>query len=214
MLGSPDARALLARYPAIDLHADTLMWARWTGYDVYARHTPPLPLAAFGGHIDLPRMLDGGMGAQFFGLVALPVTRRARGPARVIHEQIDVLDEAIVRRPHVIRIVKTAKELEACRADGGFAALLGIEGAHSLEGDLDLLGAFARRGVRYLGPKVFSTADSPVEALHGSSARAAASSISWRSAAKAEDFVPPARGGAWHRPRRTWWSTFCPRRHL
>jgi membrane dipeptidase len=166
MLGSPDARALLARYPAIDLHADTLMWARWTGYDVYARHTPPLPLAAFGGHIDLPRMLDGGMGAQFFGLVSLPVTRRARGPARVIHEQIDVLDEAIVRRPDVIRIVKTAKELEACRADGCFAALLGIEGAHSLEGDLDLLGAFARRGVRYLGLLHFSANDAGYPA-HG-----------------------------------------------
>jgi membrane dipeptidase len=166
MLGSPDARALLARHPAIDLHADTLMWARWTGYDVYARHTPPLPLAAFGGHIDLPRMLDGGMGAQFFGLVSLPVTRRARGPARVIHEQIDVLDEAIVRRPHVIRIVKTAKELEACREGGSFAALLGIEGAHSLEGDLDLLGAFARRGVRYLGLLHFSANDAGYPA-HG-----------------------------------------------
>jgi membrane dipeptidase len=159
MLGSPDARALLTRHPAIDLHADTLMWARWTGYDVHARHTPPLPMAAFGGHIDLPRMLDGGMGAQFFGLVSLPVTRRARGPTRVIHEQIDVLDEAIVRRPGALRIVKTAKDLEECRADGVFGALLGIEGAHSLEGDLEQLDVFARRGVRYLGLLHFSAND-------------------------------------------------------
>ncbi len=166
MLGSPDARALLARHPAIDLHADTLMWARWTGYDVYARHTPPLPMAAFGGHIDLPRMLDGGMGAQFFGLVSLPVTRRARGPARVIHEQIDVLDEAIVRRPHALRVARTAKDLEACRAEGSFAALLGIEGAHSLESDIELLDGFARRGVRYLGLLHFSANDAGYPA-HG-----------------------------------------------
>jgi membrane dipeptidase len=123
-------------------------------------------MAAFGGHIDLPRMLDGGMGAQFFGLVSLPVTRRTRGPARVIHEQIDVLDEAVVRRPHVLRIVKTAKELETCRAQGGFGALLGIEGAHSLEGDLDLVDAFARRGVRYLGLLHFSANDAGFPA-HG-----------------------------------------------
>jgi membrane dipeptidase len=123
-------------------------------------------MAAFGGHIDLPRMLEGGMGAQFFGLVSLPVTRSSRGPARVIHEQIDVLDEAIVRRPKVLRIVKTAKELETCRAEGGFSALLGIEGAHSLEGDLDQLGAFARRGVRYLGLLHFSANDAGYPA-HG-----------------------------------------------
>jgi membrane dipeptidase len=166
MLGSADARALLERYPAIDLHADTLMWVRWTGYDVYARHSPPLPMAAFGGHIDLPRMLEGGMGAQFFGLVSLPVTRRTRGTARAIHEQIDALDEAIVRRPQSLCLVKSAKEVEACRADGRFAALLGIEGAHSLEGDLDNLAAFAQRGVRYLGFLHFSANDAGYPA-HG-----------------------------------------------
>jgi len=36
------------------------------------------------------------------------------------------------------------------------AALLGIEGAHALEGNLDNVAAFARRGVRYLGLLHFS----------------------------------------------------------
>jgi membrane dipeptidase len=35
-------------------------------------------------------------------------------------------------------------------------ALLGIEGAHALEGQLDNVGAFARRGVRYIGILHFS----------------------------------------------------------
>ena len=43
MFGSAEARALHARYPAIDLHADSLMWSRWTGYDIHARHEAPLP---------------------------------------------------------------------------------------------------------------------------------------------------------------------------
>ncbi len=166
MLGSPDAHSLLGRHPAIDLHADTLMWVRWTGYDVYARHSPPLPMAAFAGHIDMPRMLEGGMGAQFFGLVSLHVTRRTRGTARAVHEQIDVLDEAIARRPGALRLVRTAKEIEECRREGVFAALLGIEGAHALEGDLEQLGAFARRGVRYLGFLHFSANDAGYPA-HG-----------------------------------------------
>ena len=68
MLGSADARAMHAAHPPIDLHADTLMWSRWLGYDLHKRHTPPLPKAALGGHVDVPRMRDGGMAAQFFGL--------------------------------------------------------------------------------------------------------------------------------------------------
>jgi membrane dipeptidase len=156
MLGSPHAHALLAENPAIDLHADTLMWTRWLGYDVHARHTPPFPKAAFGGHVDVPRMLEGGMGAQFFGLVSLPLTRRSSGLARSVHEQIDALDEAIARRPRALGKVRTAAELEAGRAEGRLGALLGIEGAHALEGDLDNVDAFARRGVRYLGFLHFS----------------------------------------------------------
>src|ERR1700677_4278260 len=94
---SAEARALLDAYPAIALHADTLMWSRWIHYDLLARHTPPLPRAAIGGHVDIPRMRIGGMGAQFFGLVSLPFFGRSRGLARSVDEQIDALDEATTR---------------------------------------------------------------------------------------------------------------------
>ncbi len=155
-LGSDEARALHVEYPAIDLHADTLMWSRWMGYDLHVRHEPPLPRAAFGGHVDLPRMRDGGMGAQFFGLVSLPVAPRMRGLSRAVHEQIDRLDQAIANHPGEIRLARTADEVDTCRRDGAMAALLGIEGAHALEGDASQIEVFARRGVRYLGIMHFS----------------------------------------------------------
>src|SRR5207244_8162302 len=126
--------ALHAAHPAIDLHADTLMWGRWVGYDLLRRHEPPLPRAAFGGHVDVPRMREGGMGAQFFGLVSLPVREKMRGLARSTHEQIDVLDATIARDPGALRKVKTAADIEAAAKDGAVGALLGIEGAHALEG--------------------------------------------------------------------------------
>jgi membrane dipeptidase len=156
MRGSEQARALHAEHPAIDLHADTLMWSRWLGYDLHEAHEPPLWRAALGGHIDLPRLRQGGVGAQFFGLVSLPVAARTRGLARVVNEQIDVLVETIARGPADLRLARTAADIEACRRDGVVAALLGIEGAHALEGDLDQIEAFARRGVRYLGLLHFS----------------------------------------------------------
>lgn len=79
-----------------------------------------------------------------------------RGLARVIEEQIDVLEVALARSPSALRLVKTADEVDACRRDGVLGALLGIEGAHALEGDVDRVAAFARRGVRYLGLLHFS----------------------------------------------------------
>jgi membrane dipeptidase len=155
MHGSPEARALHARSPAIDLHADSLMWSRWVGYDLQARHDPPLPWAALGGHVDVPRLVEGGVGAQFFGLVSLPIGQR-RGLRAVIDEQIDALETAIASDPGRLVKARTAEEIEAAGARGAVAALLGIEGAHALEGEIENLDRFARRGVRYLGLSHFS----------------------------------------------------------
>jgi membrane dipeptidase len=168
MLGSSEARALHAEHPPIDLHADTLLWSRWLGYDLYVRHEPPLWRAAFAGHVDLPRLRDGGLGAQCFSLVSLPLAKGMRGLAQAIHGQIDVLTEAVTRHPNGLRLVRTAAEIEACRRAGVIGALLGIEGAHALEGQIDNVDTFARRGVRYLGLLHFTANEAGYPALwHG-----------------------------------------------
>src|SRR5204862_6909402 len=115
-------------HPATDPHADTLMWTRWIGYDLNRRHEAPLPAGAFFGHVDVPRLAEGGIGAQFFGLVSLPVAHR--GNARVIDEQIDALDAEILRNSGMLRKVRSEEEVERAREDGVMGALLGIEGAH------------------------------------------------------------------------------------
>jgi membrane dipeptidase len=155
MYGTDEAREIHARFPAIDLHADSLMWSHWVGYDLHARHEPPLPWAALGGHVDVPRLLEGGFSAQFFGLVSIPVGQRA-GLSAVIDGQIDALDRAIAQNPARLAKVRAAADIRSARARGAIGALLGIEGAHALEGDLDKLDHFARRGVRYVGLLHFS----------------------------------------------------------
>lgn len=156
MIGSEEARALHDEHPAIDLHADTLMWSRWLGYDMLRRHEAPLPMAALGGHVDVPRLQEGGVGAQFFGLVSLPLSEGQHGLATVLHEQIDALESQIARSKGALQMARTARQIQAINAQGSIAALLGIEGAHALEGKLDNVTAFARRGVRYLGLLHFS----------------------------------------------------------
>jgi membrane dipeptidase len=52
--------------------------------------------------------------------------------------------------------VRKAAEITKTQGAGEMAALLGIEGAHALEGNLENVAAFARRGVRYIGLLHFS----------------------------------------------------------
>src|SRR5439155_1760015 len=72
---SGEARAVHAAATIIDLPADTpKLMAR--GYDLRRRHAPGWPLRNYGGHVDLPRMRDGNLKAQFFTFWTFPVPER------------------------------------------------------------------------------------------------------------------------------------------
>lgn len=146
---SDAALALHDEAPPIDLHADPLLWTKFVGYDINRRHRPPLPWAWLGGHVDVPRMREGRMGGQFFGVVSLPYLDR--GLEKAAHRQIDALERQIAASEGLLRLARTARDVEAARAEGAISALLGIEGAHSLEGRIEALDRFAARGVKYLG---------------------------------------------------------------
>src|SRR4051812_40730408 len=66
-----EAKALLDAAPAVDLHADTTLLVP-LGYRLAARNKPLLLKSSLFGHVDLPRMAEGGLWAQFFGLCTFP----------------------------------------------------------------------------------------------------------------------------------------------
>ena len=151
------ARALHDEVAAIDLHADTPKIMRAFAYDLGVRHEPPLPGARYLGHVDVPRMREGGLAAQIFGLWTFPYPRA--GCAASVDGQLDALAAAAAAHPDDLALCRTAGEVEAARRAGRIAALAGIEGGHALEGRLDRVEAFARRGVRYLGLLHFTRND-------------------------------------------------------
>ena len=64
-----EARAFHDHVPVIDLHADTPKLMHRMGYELAQRHERPMPRAInYLGHVDVPRMRDGGVAAQIFGL--------------------------------------------------------------------------------------------------------------------------------------------------
>ncbi len=150
-----EARAFHAEVHVLDLHADTAKLMDKLGYDLAARHERPMPKAInVFGHVDLPRMRDGGMAGQFFSFWTTPYPER--GCAKAVTRQLDALDEAMAKNPEQLAWTRTGAEVRAAKLAGKIAALGGIEGGQALEGDLETIEAFSRRGVRYLGLLHFS----------------------------------------------------------
>jgi membrane dipeptidase len=150
-----EARAFHDTVPVIDLHADTPKLMLELDYDLLARHDQPMPRPiSYLGHVDVPRMREGGVAAQIFATWTFPYPRR--GCASSVHRQLDAMDAAVAASRGALVWARDADDIRAARARGQIACLAGIEGGHALEGDLSRLAGFADRGVRYLGLLHFS----------------------------------------------------------
>ena len=150
-----EARAFHDEIFVMDLHADTAKLMDKLGYDLATRHERPLPsMANLVGHVDLPRMREGGMAGQFFSFWTNPLPER--GCTRSVNDQLDALDIAMRKHPEQLVWARTGADVRAAKAAGRLSALGGIEGGQALESKLEPIEAFSRRGVRYLGLLHFS----------------------------------------------------------
>ncbi|MEV4438311.1 dipeptidase [Streptomyces sp. NPDC049577] len=161
------ARELLAAHPVVDGHND-LPWAlrEHVRYDL-----DRLDVAADQSgvlHTDLPRLRAGGVGAQFWS-VFVRADMAGDDAVSATLEQIDVVRRLVDRHPDELRLALTADDMEAARAEGRIASLMGAEGGHSINCSLATLRALHRLGVRYMTlthndnvPWADSATDTPV----------------------------------------------------
>jgi membrane dipeptidase len=142
-----DARALLRRSPLVDGHND-LAWAlREAGSQDLAGTDLAGPVGFT--HTDLPRLAEGGVGAQFWS-VYVPVSLAGEAAVAVTLEQIDFVHRMAGRYPDRLGLALTAADVERIFAAGRVASLIGAEGGHSIGCSLGALRALYRLGVRYL----------------------------------------------------------------
>lgn len=168
-LFSDKASELHATLDVADLHADSLLWrrdpAKRNGY----------------GLVDLPRLIDGNSAMQVFDIVTkVPVGQNYEGnsgdsdiigllslanlwprdtwsdlKARALH-QASRLETLAEDSEGLLKFVKTSKGLQAvmderARGKKTVAALLGLEGAHALNGDVANLDELEQAGIRIYG---------------------------------------------------------------
>lgn len=98
---------------------------------------------------DIARLRAGRVGAQFWSVFVSDELVGADAVQGTL-EQIDWVYRLAARYPDDFAIARSAADVEAARASGRIASLLGAEGGHSINDSPAVLRMFARLGVRYL----------------------------------------------------------------
>ena len=125
----------------IDTHADTPQRFVDEHFDL----ADPLN----GGNLNLDTIHKGNLGAEFFSIWVEPVQYKGQYARRTL-ELIDSVKQQVARHPDQIQFVTTPAGIEQAHRDHKFAALMGIEGGHSIEDSVPLLRQYYSLGVRYM----------------------------------------------------------------
>ncbi|MDN3657042.1 dipeptidase [Ferruginibacter paludis] len=98
-------------------------------------------------HSDLNRMKEGGIDVQIFSIFCGPEQEH---PYAFANREIDSVYAWCNRNPGKMMLVKTPAQLQQAVKAKKLAAMLGVEGGHMIENDLNKLDTFFNRGVRYM----------------------------------------------------------------
>lgn len=140
-MGLPLGLLLMLQHPiVVDGHIDTPQRMLDMRTDITAR----LP----DGHIDVPRMKEGGLTAAFFSIW---VDARY-GPGTAFGRALALIGavRTLADTNPEVELATSADDVRAAAGRGHVAALLGVEGGHAIENSLTKLDSLYRLGVRYL----------------------------------------------------------------
>jgi len=135
------ARKLHANAVVLDTHVDTPQRLLFEKFDLGKRDAE--------GHLDIPRMREGGLNAVFMSIWTPSQVNGPKGVKRAL-DLIDAVREQVQRYSQELALATTAEEVRRARAQGKIAVLMGMEGGHMIDDDLGLLRIYAALGVRYL----------------------------------------------------------------
>lgn len=100
------------------------------------------------GQWDLPRALEGGVGAVFFSIYVPDEYYPGRLETRHALRGMDVALSEIGKNEAMVEVARDGRDIERIRKAGKMAAVLDLEGSADLDGDLGVLRDLYRLGLR------------------------------------------------------------------
>ena len=140
---SAKARAIHDSALVVDTHADTPQRFLDEGFDIGSNDPHDV------GHMSLDKARRGNLGAEFFSIWVDPETNQGHF-AQHTFDLIDSVYEQAAHHPDRMMMAFSVTDIERAHHEHKLAALMGIEGGHSIENDMHLLRDYYRLGVRYM----------------------------------------------------------------
>ncbi|MGA7380657.1 MAG: dipeptidase [Terriglobales bacterium] len=137
------ARAIHESAIVVDTHADTPQRFLDDNFDI--GNSDPKDI----GHLSLDKARAGNLGAEFFSIWVDPETNQGHYAKHTL-QLIDTVYEQAARHPDRMMMAFSVADIESARKQKKLAALMGIEGGHSIENSIRLLRDYYRLGVRYM----------------------------------------------------------------
>lgn len=125
----------------VDMHCDSIL-RHIEGKEDISKKTP--------GHLDLPKMIKGGLKAQVFAIFPDPKRVKPGEFDRFILNATKKIREICRENSNKVHLALSPSSLERIVQSGRIGVIIGVEGGHSLEGDLSRLKKWFRAGVRLL----------------------------------------------------------------
>ena len=140
---SAKARAIHQSAIVVDTHADTPQRFLDDNFDIGNNNSQDT------GHLSLDKARAGNLAAEFFSIWVDPETNQGHYAKHTL-ELIDTVYEQAAHHPDRMMMAFSVADIERAHKQNKLAALMGIEGGHSIENSIRVLRDFYRLGVRYM----------------------------------------------------------------
>lgn len=142
ILNAQDIARFHRRAILVDTHNDVLSTQTLEGRDISHRLTV--------GHSDLDRWKEGGVDVQFFSIWTGEKARTKEGFYKDANQEIDSLEFIILRNHERMTPGYSYHDVKKGIRQNKLVAMIGVEGGHMIENDMNKLEELYKRGMRYL----------------------------------------------------------------